>query len=212
MDRLKKLGIALSALGVVFLIAGGFAYLKVGQGYNALGKYSEAQNVSLNYNEDGKLLDRGTTEQAEAILALLTEDWGYTIDSREMDPNDPLVNSASEYMYQLATITYHTLHGTQKVTLAEDVEYEGETFEAGTYDFPVDGRYWTGFNRAHPIEGKARDLAWTGTAHGLIAQLGVGAATHSALKLGFALVGVLVGLGVSNLLAGLGLIWAAKEE
>ena len=71
----------------------------------------------------------------------------------DLDPNDPLVNTATEYMYQMATIAYHTLHGTQTVTLDEAVEYDGTTYAAGTYEFPVDGRYWTGFDRQHPDRG-----------------------------------------------------------
>ncbi len=48
------------------------------------------------------------------------------------------VNTGSEYMFQMATITYHTLHGTQEVTLAEDVDYNGETFAEGA---ELDGSY-----------------------------------------------------------------------
>ena len=45
-------------------------------------------------------------------MSLLANDWGYAVDQAELNPNDPLVNTASEYMYQMATIAYHTLHGT----------------------------------------------------------------------------------------------------
>ena len=62
---------------------------------------------------------------------------------------------------------YHMLHGTQTVVLDAAVTAEsGEMFPAGEYEFDVDGRYWTGFDRANPIEAAARELAWTGTAHG----------------------------------------------
>jgi len=63
------------------------------------------------YNEEGQLTDRGTTEGAEAIMTLLVEDWGYPVNEADLDPNDPLVNSATEYMFQMATIAYHTLTG-----------------------------------------------------------------------------------------------------
>ncbi len=43
-------------------------------GYDSLQSFSEAQNVTLNYNEDGQLLDRGSPEEAQNILTLLTED------------------------------------------------------------------------------------------------------------------------------------------
>ena len=88
-------------------------------------------------------------------MSLLTNDWGYPVASYEMDKNDPLVNTPSEYMYQMATISYHTLHGTQTVVLPEDVTAaDGTVYKAGTYDFPVDGRYWTAFDRTQPHRGQ----------------------------------------------------------
>jgi hypothetical protein len=188
------------------------AYSQVQDGYNSLQSFSEAQNVTLNYNDEGQLIDRGTTEGADAIMVLLTEDWGYPVNEADLDPNDPLVNTASEYMFQMATIAFHTLNGTQVVVLAEDVEYNGETFTAGSYDVAVDGRYWTGFDRMHPLEGPARGQAWSGTAHGLIAELGVGTVTHSALQLGLAIAGTLAAIGLTAIVAGLGLVWATREE
>ena len=210
--RLRKLGIVLSVIGVLFVISGGVAYTQVQDGYGSLQSFSEAQNVTLSYNEDGQLVDRGTTEGADAIMVLLTEDWGYPVKDADLDPNDPLVNTGSEYMFQMATITYHTLHGTQTVVLEEDTEYNGETFAAGVYEFDVNGMYWTDFDRMNPIEGPARDQAWNGTAHALIAELGVGTVTHSALQLGLAIAGTLAAIGLTVLVAGLGLVWATKEE
>ena len=210
--RLRTLGIILSVIGLLFVVAGGVAYGKVRAGYDSLQAFSEAQNVALSYNDAGQLVDRGTTEGADAIMALLTDDWAYPVVQSDFDPNDPLVNTASEYMFQMATIAYHTLNGTQTVVLTEDAEYEGEVFPAGTYEFPVEGRYWTDFNRLHPIEGVARGQAWSGTAHALIAELGVGTVTHSSLQLGLALAGVLAAVGLTVLLGGLGLVWAGKEE
>ena len=210
--RLRTLGIVLSVIGLLFVVGGGVAYSQVQDGYGSLQSFSEAQNVQLSYNEDGQLIDRGTTEGADAIMVLLTEDWGYPVNEADLDPNDPLVNTASEYMFQMATIAYHTLNGTQVVVLAEDAEYNGETFAAGTYDVAVDGRYWTGFDRMHPLEGPARGQAWSGTAHGLIAELGVGTVTHSALQLGLAIAGTLAAIGLTVIVAGLGLVWATREE
>ena len=46
-------------------------------------------------------------------MGLLTDDWKYPVVESDLDPSDPLVNTASEYMYQMATISFHTLHGTQ---------------------------------------------------------------------------------------------------
>ncbi|HET7532585.1 MAG TPA: hypothetical protein VFJ83_05520 [Nocardioidaceae bacterium] len=210
--RLQTLGIVLAVVGLGFLVGSGVAYAKVQDGYGSLQAFSEAQNVELSYNEDGELTDRGETEGAEAIMSLLTDDWNYPVVESDLDPNDPLVNTATEYMYQMATISYHVLHGTQTVVLEEDAEYNGESFPAGTYEFDVDGKYWTDFDREHPIEGIAREQAWSGTAHGLIGELGVGTVTHSALQMGLALSGLLAGLGLTFALLGLGLVWAAKAR
>ena len=208
--RLQIIGMVLAVFGLVFVVAGGYAFLQVQEGYDSLQAFSEAQNVTLSYTEDGQLVDRGTTEGADAIMTLLTDEWGYPVVMSDLDPNDPLVNTASEYMFQMATIGYHVLNGSQTVVLAEDVEYQGEFFPAGTYEFEVEGRYWTDFDRQHPIEGPAREQAWTGTVHGLFGELGVGTVTASTLQLGLAFTGVLAGLGLTFLLLGGGLVWAGR--
>ncbi|MEX0625903.1 MAG: hypothetical protein WD402_05120, partial [Chloroflexota bacterium] len=107
-SRLRALGIVLGLIGLAFLAAGGFAFLKVQEGTASLKAFSAAQDVQLTYNEEGVLVDRGETEGAQAIMALLTDDWGYPVVDSELDPNDPIVNTASEYMFQMATIAYHT--------------------------------------------------------------------------------------------------------
>jgi hypothetical protein len=210
--RLKRLGIVIAIIGVGFIAAGGFAYFKTQEGYSSLNAFSAAQDVQLAYNEEGQLVDRGETAGADAIMALLTDDWGYPVVAAELDPNDPLVNTGSEYMYQMATVAYHTLNGTQTIVLAEDVEYNGELFPAGEYEFAVAGRYWTDFDRQHPIEGKAREGAWTGTAHALIAELGVGTVTASALQMGLGLAGLFAGVGAAFIFTGTGLVWATRPE
>ena len=210
--RLRGLGIVLAILGIAFIAGGGYAYLRYQDGADSLKAFSAAQNVALTYNEEGQLVDRGETAGAEAIMALLIDDWGFPVVGSELDPNDPIVNTASEYMYQMATITYHTLHGETTVVLPEDVEYKGETFAAGEYTFVNDGRYWVDFDREHPIEGAARGQIWSGTAHALIAELGVGTATASALQLGLGLVGLFVGIGFALIVAGGGLVWATRAE
>lgn len=210
--RLRGLGVVLVIIGIAFAATGAYAFIRTQEGFRSLNAFSAAQNVSLTYNEDGQLVDRGETAGAEAILALLTDDWGYPVVASELDPQDPIVNTASEYMYQMATVTYHTLHSTQTVVLTEDVEYNGELFPAGEYQFEVDGRYFADFDRQHPIEGPARAQAWTGTAHALIAELGVGTATASALQLGLAVAGLFGGLGATLMLTGVGLVWATRAE
>ena len=211
--RIQRLGIVLAVFGLAFILGGGYAYMKVQDGQNSLNKFSAAQAVKLSYNEQGQLVDRGETAGAQAIMALLRDDWKYPVNMAELNPNDPVVNTASEYMFQMATITYHTLHGTQTVVLPEDVKAaDGTVYAAGTYKFDVDGRYWSQFNRANPIEAAAREKAWTGTAHALIAELGVGTATATSLQLGLGIAGLFAGIGVFALIAGLGLVWAVRAS
>ncbi len=210
--RLSIVGFVMLAAGLVFAVAGGVAYLKVQEGYDSLQSFSEAQNVTLNYNEDGQLIDRGSVEEAQNIMNLLTEDWNYPVVNSDLDPNDPLVNTGSEYMYQMATIAYHVLHGTQTVVLDEAVEYNGETYEAGTYEVPVDGRYWTGFDRMDPLDGPAREQAWSGTVHGLVGELGVGTVTHSTLQMGLALAALFGGVGLVLMVSGGGIVWAMRGK
>lgn len=230
---LGLLGVFLIVVGIGYFVGAGVAYSKVQGGYDSLQSFSEAQNVTLTYNEDGELVDRGSTEGAEAIMQLLEDDWAFPVVAGDLDPNDPLINSATEYMYQMATVTYHTLHGEQLVTITEDeiaaaiengqlapdgtyngvvTEYQGEVLEPGTYVVPVDGRYWTGFDRGDILDGQARDLAWTGTAHGLVGELGVGAVTHSTLQLGLGIAGLLAGLGVVCTVMGAAFIWHTRRE
>jgi hypothetical protein len=210
---MKGLGVVLAVMGIAFIAGGGYAFYKTNQGAQSLQAFSAAQNVTLSYNDDGQLVDRGETEGAVAIMALLTDDWGYTVDNGELNPNDPLVNTASEYMYQMATIAYHTLHGTTTVVLDEAVTAEdGTVYAAGEYEFATEGRYWTGFDRANPIEGPAREQVWTGTAHALIAELGVGSVTASALQIGLGMAGILAGVGFLFMITGLGLVWVARAE
>jgi hypothetical protein len=208
--RLQALGLFLVVIGLGFLVAGGVAYAKTQDGYDSLQAFSEAQNVTLTYNEDGQLTDRGTTESAEAIMTLLRDEWQYPVVESDLDPNDPLVNTGTEYMYQMATVAYHTLHGTQTVVLDEPVEYNGQTYQPGTYEFEVDGRYWTDFDREHPIEGPAREQAWSGTAHALVGELGVGTVTHTTLQIGLTIAGLLAGIGATMALVGLGLVWVGR--
>ena len=206
--RLRGLGALLAVFGLVFMAAGAFALFKTQEGYRSLAAFSAAQGVELTYNDEGQLVDRGETEGAQAIMGLLTTEWGYPVNTAELDPNDPVVNTGSEYMFQMATVAYHTLNGAQTIVLTEDVEYKGELFTAGTYEFAVDGRYWADFDRAHPLEGPARAQAWTGVAHALIAELGVGTVTASALQMGLGLAGLFAGVGGTFFLFGLGLVWA----
>ena len=212
--RLQLLGIGLVVMGLVFFAVGGYTLYKTQQGANALQAYSAAQNVTLTYNADGQLADaKGDTTEATAIMGLLTNDWGYAVDKAELNPNDPVVNTASEYMYQMATITYHTLHAATTVTIPEDVVANGQVVtKAGTYDFQNDGKYWTGFDRTDPIQGAARGQIWTPTALALVGNLGVGSVTASALTMGLGIAALFALIGLTVVVTGLGLVWATRAS
>ena len=207
----KPIALALMAFGLAIIAIGGVNLVKANQGLASLDAVYEAQDVTLSYNEDGQLIDRGTTEGAEAIMSLLVDDWAYPVNSADLDPADPLVNTPTELMFQYATISYHVLHGTQTVVLDEAAEYQGETFPAGTYEFEVDGRYWTQFDRMHPIEGPARTAAWSG-AHGILASISSGvAADYAAGFAHFAAWRTMI-IGFAVLLGGAGMFGLASRE
>jgi hypothetical protein len=212
--RFQTLGIVLALIGLGFIVGGGVAYAKVQAGYDSLKAFSGVQNVQLTYNDNGQLADdTGDTKEATAIMSLLTDDWKYPVVKSDLNPNDPVVNTASEYMYQMATVTYHTITRPQTVVLDKDVTADdGKVYKAGSYEFNPEGRYWSGYDRSNPIEAAARGQAWTGTAHGLVAELGVGTVTHSALQLGLAIAGIMAGFGLTLILAGLGLVWAVRAK
>lgn len=233
---LGLLGLFLIVVGIGYFVGAGVAYSKTQGGYGSLEAFSNAQNVELTYDDQGHLTDRGTTEGADAIMTLLKDDWDFpvTMGKGGLDPNDPVVNNQSEYMYQMATIAHHTLSGEQTVVLTDaDIQrgiesealaadgtydgtveaYKGQVLEAGVpYVVPVNNRYWTGFDRTDVLDGKARELAWSGTTHALVAELGVGAATHSALMLALGIAGLLAGLGVVCTVMGIAFLWHTKKS
>ena len=73
-SRLKGLGVILAIIGIAFVAGGGYAYIKTQEGARSLQAFSAAQNVKLSYNAQGQLVDGGKTEEAQAILGLLTND------------------------------------------------------------------------------------------------------------------------------------------
>ena len=212
--RLRVIGFALAIFGLLFMAGGAYAAIKVQEGYRSLDAFSAAQGVTLSYNEDGQLVDRGEVAGAQAIMALLRDDWGYPVVAAELDPNDPVVDTGSEYMYQMATVAYHTLHGTQTVVLDEPyTAADGTVYEAGVpYEVEVAGRYWADFDRTDPVQAAVRAQAWTGVAHALIGELGVGTVTASTLQMGLGLAGLFAGLGFVLIFAGLGVVWAVRPE
>lgn len=239
-QRLRILGGIIALVGLVGVAGGVYGWTRIQEGANALQGFSAAQNVRLSYNDQGQLIDRGTVEQAQEIRKLLADTWKWPVVDAELNSKDPVVDTGTEYMYQMATVAYHVLHGEQRVTLDQAVAFDGNgdgtvaadaptytpdtlptgadyvavirqdaNFTPGTYTVPVAERYWSGFNRVHPLDGPARDLAWTGTVHGLFAQLGVGATTAAALQMGEALAFIAIAFGVTFVITGLGLVWVA---
>jgi hypothetical protein len=209
--KLTRLGVVIAVFGLAFFVASGYALIKVTEGQRALNTFSAAQGVTLAYNDQGQLLDHGDAAAAAGIMSLLTNDWGYATNPGDFNPNDPIVNTASEYMYQMATITEHTLSST--VTLTEDAkDADGNIVAPAGTKVAVDGRYYAQFDRTDPIAAQVRTLAWTPVALSLIGQLGVGAATASSLQLGLGLAGLFAAVGFGFLLAGVGLVWVARPE
>jgi hypothetical protein len=213
-SRLKKLGVVLAVFGLAFVVAGGYAFIQVQQGQKALNAFSAAQAVKLSYNDQGQLIDHGDAAAANTIMNRLTNEWGYTVNQADFNPADPIVNTPSEYMYQMATISTHVLDMNVPITLTEDYTApDGTFYAAGTpIPFSVDGRYYSQFDRTDPVQAAARGIAWSPTALALIGQLGVGAATASSLQLGLGVAASLGGIGFIFLVAGLGLVWAVRPE
>ena len=55
-------------------------------------------------------------------------------------------------------------------------------------------------------------MAWSGTAHALVAELGVGAATHSTLQLALGVAALLAGLGVVCTVMGVAFLWDTRRK
>src|SRR5205085_5790634 len=131
--RLTKLGVVLAVFGLAFVVAGGYAFIKVQDGQRALNSFSAAQGVKLTYNDQGQLTSGGKTEEAATIMDRLTNEWGFTVDQADFNPNDPIVNTASEYMFQMATISTHVLDMQIPITLTTDYTApDGTFYAAGT--------------------------------------------------------------------------------
>lgn len=211
MQRLMILGVVL-VLGGVAMAGTGFLYgLRLANDglASAQAMYQE-QGVTLSYNEAGELVDRGTTEGAQNILALLEEKWAYPVNRKSLDPNDPIVNTRDELMYQYATITYHVLNGKVAVKLNATevpITYRDVTYtEPGTYNVTVE-KFYAQMDRSNPIEKQLRE-AWTPQA---LALTGILATGHANQAVGELAAATTLGIGSIGLLfagAGVGLVWA----
>ena len=209
--KLTRLGVVIAVFGLAFFVAAGYAFVKTQEGQRALNAFSASQGVTLAYNDQGQLLDHGDPAAAATIMNLLTNDWGYTVNQADFNPNDPIINTPSEYMYQMATISEHTLSST--VTLPADIKDANGNVVAHAGDkVAVNARYYANFNFANPIDSAVRGLAWSPLPLALIGQLGVGAVTATSLQMGIALTGMFAAVGFMFVFSGIGLAWVARPE
>ncbi len=203
MNLITVAGLFLVVGGIIGIVLGGYLYTKANGGLKSLEAVYAAQGRSMTYDADGNFTDRGTKEGGSAILSLLENDWKYPLNRANLDPKDTLVNTPDELMVQYAIINYHTLNGTQTVVLDKDVEYKGTVYAAGTYQVPVEGRYFRDLDGSHPIEGKVRAQAWSPLAFGLLGNLIGGVnADYQAGMAHFMSWSIFVGLGFMFSVAG----------
>jgi hypothetical protein len=203
LNLISMAGLVLVVGGLIGIVLGGYLYFKATDGLESLDAVYAAQGRTLTYDADGNFTDRGTKAGGDAILSLLEDEWKYPLNRANLDPDDPMVNTPDELMVSYAIISYHTLHGTVTVTLPEDVEYQGVLYRAGTYEVPTEGKYFSDFDRNHPLEGRARDLAWSPLAFGLLGQLIGGVnADYQAGMAHFMSWSIFVGLGFMFTVAG----------
>lgn len=209
--RLRILGYALVVAGLGTAGAG-FLYglPQATDGLDSAMAMYESQGVSLSYNDDGQLIDRGTPEGAQAIMDLLVKEYKYPVKMSDFDPDDPIVNTRSELMFEYATITYHVLHTTVAVKLTEadvPITYRGVDYtEPGTYNITLE-HYYAHLDRTNPIEGQLR-AAWSPLAFSLTSSL---AGAHANQAAGELAKMTTIGIGAIGLLfaaSGGGLVWA----
>ena len=62
------------------MAGGAYAGIKTQEGYRSLQAFSAAQDIKLTYNEQGQLVDRGETAEAQGDPVPAKNDWGYPVD------------------------------------------------------------------------------------------------------------------------------------
>lgn len=208
--RVRILGVLL-VVGGLAMAGAGFLYgLRLANdGLDSAEALYEAQGVTLKYNSDGQLVDRGTPAGAQKIMDLLEQTWRYPIDQKNFDPNDPIVNTRDELMYQYATITYHVLNSTVAVKLTDKdvpITYRDQTYTTnGTYNITV-GKFYAQMNSTNPIEKQLRE-SWSPNALALTGTLATGHANQAVGELAQA---TSLGIGSIGLVfagIGSGIIW-----
>ena len=84
--RLRILGVILAVFGLAFMAGGAYTFIRTQEGARSLQAFSAAQSIKLSYNDQGQLVDRGETAEAQGILALLENDWGYPVVASDLQP------------------------------------------------------------------------------------------------------------------------------
>jgi len=211
-NKISIAGFVLIIGGIIGIALGGYLYLTANAGLDSLETVYETQGRMMPYDDEGNFTDRGTVEGGDAILSLIENDWNFNLNRSNLDPADPLVNTPDELMVQYGIINYHTLHGTQTVVLAEDVEYHGVVYEAGSHEVPVDGRYFSDLDRSHPLEGPVRTQAWSPLAFGLTSTLLNGMnSDYMAGMAHFMSWSIFMGLGFMFAFAGVFITWGGFQ-
>ncbi len=75
LTRLISFGVL--ALALVIMAVGVVNMQKANEGLQSLDAVYAAQGIELSYNEDGQLIDRGTTEEADAIKSMMVDEWKF---------------------------------------------------------------------------------------------------------------------------------------
>jgi hypothetical protein len=211
-QRLRAVGIVLMAAGLgVSGVSLFWGLPQADDGLDSAQAMYEAEGVTLSYNADGELVDRGTPEGAQKIMDLLVKEYKYPVKASDFDPDDPLVNTRSELMYEYATITYHVLHSTVAVRLTEadvPITYRNVTYsEPGTYNITLE-HYYAHLDRTNPIERQLRE-AWSPLAFALTSSLAGAHANHAAGELARMTTLGIGAIGLVIAAAGGALVWAS---
>ena len=212
--RLKVIGVMLAVVGLAFIAGGGFAFYKTNQGAQALQAFSVAQNVKLNYNDSGparrprrdrwsredhvapreRLGLRGRQGRARTRMTRSSTRPASTCTRWPRSPTTPSTARRPSRSPRMSSSTEWSRPGGRHVRLPE----RRQVLDRLRPD--------------RPDPGCGSRKIWTGTAHALIAELGVGSVTASALTMGLGMAALLAGFGGTLLLTGLGLVWATRAE
>ena len=209
--RLQRLGIVLALLGSRSSPPAATRSIKTQAGANALQAFSAAQNVKLSYNDQGS----SSTAARPPGPRRSWPSWSTSGGTRSTTASSTRMTRSSTRPASTCTRwprSPTTPFRRPDRRLPEDVRRRrhGRT-KAGTYEFQNDGKYWTGFDRTNPIEGAAREQAWT--ARPLRSSPSSASAAHRLRPPARPRDrGTLRGDRHLPLITGLGLVWATRAS